>query len=93
MPQYIPFEPGTRVKCAYRKNDGTGYEHVGTVLAVNDPRVWTGSIAFGDRTPTQEEVDGHVAWCHSQNLLADAKQPVKWDFGKIYWDHQLYAAD
>lgn len=34
--------------------------HRGIVLAPNDPRAWTGTLAFHS-TPTQAEVDAHLA--------------------------------
>lgn len=62
---------------------------VGTVLRQDDPCVWKGSIAFGNRTPTQAETTAHVAWCHAQGLLKD-EAPVLWDFGKsglkVHWE-------
>lgn len=92
MPAYIPFPPGTRVKCAYRVNDTTGFEHVGTVLAKDDPRAWAGSLAFPEASPDASAVAAHVARCEARGYLSDAKQPVLWDFGKLYWDAQLFAA-
>jgi hypothetical protein len=99
MPQYNPFPAGTRVKCHYRKDDMTGHEHVGTVMANDDPRVWSGSLAFPESDPDPEAVRAHVARCEARKQPVcgvpgpSAQQPVRWDFGKIYWDHQLYAAE
>lgn len=87
MPQYNPFPPGTRVKCAYRN------QHMGTVLAKDDPRAWAGSLAFPEASPDPQAVRAHVARCESRGDLSDATQPVAWDFGRIYWDRQLYAAE
>ena len=51
----------------------------GVTLAQNDVRAWTGTFAFMG-TPTQDEVDRHIAWCHGLNLLEKEKVPVLWDF-------------
>jgi hypothetical protein len=98
MPAYLPFPPGSRVKCAYRVNDTTHYEHVGTVLGKDDPRCWAGTIAFPESNPSQADVSAHVARCEARGDLVcgvpgpAAQQPVLWDFGRIYWDSQLRAA-
>ena len=99
MPHYNPFSAGTRVKCNYRKDDTSGYEHVGTVLAKDDPCCWAGTLAFPESDPDPVAVKAHVARCEARGDLVcgtpgpSAQQPVKWDFGKIYWDSQLYAAE
>lgn len=99
MPHYKPFEPGTRVKCAYRKNDTTGHEHMGTVLAKDDPRCWAGSLAFPEPNPDPRAVRAHVRKVLRRGDSVcgvpgpSAQQPVLWDFGRIYWDSQLYAAE
>lgn len=79
------WSPGTRVTVTYRAE----FNHVGTVLARNDPRAWTGSIAFSGRTPTQEEVDAHLAHPVVAAVFAsekDARVPIVWDFGNLYWE-------
>jgi hypothetical protein len=40
--------PGDRVKCTYRGS------HRGTLLALDDPRAWAGTIAFPDANPDPE---------------------------------------
>lgn len=75
--------PGTRVRCAYRD------AHVGTLLAIDDPRAWVGSIAFPGGEPTPELVRAHVARCRARGDLDGSRLPVAWDFGKVYWDRQL----
>lgn len=82
--------PGDRVgagRIPYRHAHPScwGQPWAGTVLAIDDPRAWEGSIAFPDRKPKQADVTAHVAWCHKQGLLLD-KVPVLWDFGKVYWE-------
>jgi hypothetical protein len=57
----------------------------GTVLAIDDPKAWAGSIAFPTRRPRQADVTAHVRQCQEQGLLGD-KIPVLWDFGKVYWE-------
>jgi hypothetical protein len=99
MPQYIPFPAGSRVKCNYRVNDTTKHEHVGTVLAKDDPRAWAGTLAFPESDPDPAAVKAHVEKCERRREDVcgvpgpSAQQPVKWDFGRIYWDSQLYAAE
>jgi hypothetical protein len=57
----------------------------GVVLAVDDPRAWTDTLAFPGRTPTQEEVSAHVA-----RFTFTGRTPVLWDFGphglKAHWE-------
>lgn len=84
MPSYKRFPAGTRVKCAYRES----YE--GTVLAHDDPQAWAGSLAFPEQSPDRAAVKAHVARCEARGDLSDARQPVAWDFGRVYWDSQLY---
>lgn len=86
MPHYNRFPAGTRVRCAYRD------AHEGTVLAHDDPRAWAGSIAFPGSSPDPAEVTAHVAKCEARGDLRDARQPVAWDFGRVYWDAQLFDA-
>ena len=78
--------PGTRVRCTYRNDPG--FQHVGTLLADDDPKGWTGSLAFPNGEPTAEEVRAHIARYRAQcpDLAAhDATRAVvAWDFGKVY---------
>lgn len=71
---------GDRVKCSYRA------EHIGTIIATNDTRIWSNTLAFPQRTPLQAEVDEHIALCESKGLNFENETPVAWDFGKFYWD-------
>ena len=73
---------GQSVTCEYRG------AHVGIVLAVDDPRVWSGSVAFPEMAlPEAIAVVAHVAWCRRQGLLRDSV-PVLWGFGSILWDRR-----
>lgn len=74
---------GTRVRCGYRG------DHVGTVLAPDDPRAWAGSLAFPGPEPAPDKVRAHVRRCRAAGQLEDDRAPVLWDFGGIYWDNQL----
>ncbi len=67
--------------------DGWGRPWSGVVLAVDDPRAWKGTIAFGhvEGLPAQEAVTKHVAWCESEGLMGESV-PVAWEFGKVYWE-------
>jgi hypothetical protein len=77
---------GARVTCRYREG------HQGVLLAAHDPRAWQGSLAFpGNDLPDVETVKAHVAKCTASGLLDD-KQPVLWDFGKVYWDRYISEA-
>lgn len=82
------FEPGTRVRCAYRM------AHEGTVLDPCDPDVWCGSVAFSSTypaAPARAAVEAHVARLVAGGSRILEKVPVRWDFGVIYWDSQLEA--
>jgi hypothetical protein len=94
--------PGTRVKCTYRC--GNGFDHVGTLLADDDPRGWVGSLAFPEGTPTVEQVREHIASYQARDpRLIDydsTRATVAWDFGKVYresaeslWALPPYAVD
>ena len=86
-------EIGTTVSAAHRwpfqaaHPDCWGRPWKGTVLALDDPRAWTGSLAFRG-TPTQEETSAHVADCKERGLLSNTI-PVLWNFGtseEIQWE-------
>lgn len=70
----------------------------GVVLAKDDPRAWTGTLAFRS-TPTREQVQAHIAGLGPDGLKSVT--PVLWDFGphglKVYWEKtdslRPYAAD
>jgi len=80
------FLPGMRVTVTYRAE----HNHAGTLLAVNDPRAWAETMAFTGRTPTQAEVDEHLAGKMVAGVFAsestDPRVPIEWDFGKVYWE-------
>lgn len=65
----------------------------GVMLAQNDVRAWTNTLAFYG-TPTQDQVDAHIVWCHGLNLLGPECVPVLWDFKsqigepyqKVHWE-------
>lgn len=67
----------------------------GRVLAINDPRAWERTVAFGPRLPTQDEVDEHIrrvrAVFPSPSVPGDGDPfagtvPVLWEFGEVRWD-------
>ena len=58
--------------------------HLGEVLAVNDPMAWANTLAFSGRTPSQEEVDRHLAKLAERNITIE-DTPVKYPFG-VMWD-------
>lgn len=74
---------GQRVTCRYRES------HVGTLLAMNDPQAWAGSLAFPEASPDPIAVREHVLKHASELGGPHPKQPVLWDFGKVYWDADL----
>jgi hypothetical protein len=89
-------KPGTRVRCTYRNDPG--FQHVGTLLADDDPRGWVGSLAFPVGTPTVEQVREHIAHYQQDPRLAaydKTRATVAWDFGKIYREsaESLFEAD
>lgn len=84
-------KPGDRVGAgrwpnSYHHPDTWNQPHQGTLLALDDPRAWAGTLAFSSETPDAAAVRTHVAWCRSQGLLSD-RQPVLWDFGRAYWEN------
>jgi hypothetical protein len=81
------FAPGARVTCSYRRNDATGVVHAGTVLAIDDPRAWAGTLAFfGPEFPDARKVRAHVERCIAEFQDFCDKVPVFWSFGTIYWE-------
>lgn len=73
------FNVGDRVTCDYR---GTWR---GTVIPINDVRIWSNTLAFNG-IPTQEEVNKHIQSCIIMGLSFEDETPVEWEFGKFYWD-------
>lgn len=87
-PLHQPLKVGTLVTTAYRE-----YKFDGTVLAVDDPRAWSCTLAFPYRIPTQKEATAQARYAqtipsseHSESV------PVLWNFSasgyqdKIYWE-------
>lgn len=70
---------GTKVNCDYRG------ELVGTVIARNDVRIWSNTLAFHG-TPTQEQVDKHIAWCLDNGLSFDHETAIDWGDNCYRWD-------
>lgn len=67
-----------------------GHGWTGEVIAYNDPRLWANTLQFPDRTPTQAEVDAHLAHYaevvrqsppHVQRALREERVPVLWEYG------------
>jgi hypothetical protein len=67
-----------------------GHGWTGEVIAYNDPRLWANTLQFPDRTPTQAEVDAHIAHyaevvrhapAHAQRSLREERVPVLWEYG------------
>lgn len=50
----------------------------GTLLALDDPRAWAGTIAFPEAQPTRAAVRRHLAKSEPSERV-----PVLWDFGAI----------
>jgi hypothetical protein len=69
-------KPGTRVVCSYRGN------HVGKILAVDDPRAWAHTGAFPHDKPDRRAVKEHVL---RHPTVALKSIPVLWPFG-VMWD-------
>lgn len=69
--------------------DCWGKPHAGIVLSPRDPRAWQGTMAFGDRLPSHEEVDAHVDWIEANVPDRRPTLPVEWDFDgrkEVYWE-------
>jgi hypothetical protein len=60
------------------------------VLSEYDPRAWEGTLAFGARCPSREEVRAHVDKCKARGWWSGSI-PVQWFFGagkeRIWWEH------
>lgn len=75
--------PGVRVGCAYRD----GFGHVGTVLSLDDPAAWRGTLAFSGVDPLlPDTVSAHVHKCLRTIPGFSRKVPVAWSFGRVYWE-------
>lgn len=61
--------------------------HLGEVLAVNDPRAWANTLAFSGGTPSQEQVDYHLANLAERGITIK-DTPVKYPFG-VMWDTEV----
>ena len=96
-PNFPP--PGSEVGCEYRwpfkssHPDCWGKPHKGIVLALDDIRAWTGSLAFPRNPPTQEECTAHVQSCLDRGLLLN-NVPVLWQSTVdpeqfMQWDSKL----
>ena len=70
------FKPGQRVTCRYRG------EHVGKVLALDDPRAWANSIAFPQDRPNRRAVKEHLL---RHPTVGVKSIPVLYKFG-VQWD-------
>lgn len=60
---------------------------MGTVLAVNDPESWANTLAFSGRTPSQGEVDEHLAKLKAEGVEV-SDTPVRWAFG-VMWETEV----
>lgn len=56
----------------------------GTVLKVNDPRAWGGTGAFPN-TPSQEQVDAHLANLQRKGVYLTRTVPVLVG-GRVSWE-------
>lgn len=79
------FPLGKKVYQADRVNLDTGRPWTGYVMAINDPLVWTNTLAFYG-TPTQEEVDAHLVYCRTFSTTFETDVPVQFEFGRILWE-------
>lgn len=70
--------------CAHHDCWGTPWK--GEVLALNDIRAWTNTLAFHG-APTQEDVDAHVFRLLDRGYL-NKSVPVLWNFDEpnVYWE-------
>jgi len=81
----LPYDVGTEVSTEYRWPYDHGHPDCwqppwkGIVLAPNDLRAWTGTLAFPSRTPTTEDVDRHLANLAERDIPLTGL-PVLYDF-------------
>lgn len=78
--------PETVVGCTYREGP---WNHTGVVLALDDVRAWTGTLAFfgpDGYVPPAEQVTAHVEECLRTVPGFARKVPVLWSFGRVYWE-------
>lgn len=90
--------PGTEVGCHYRwpyhanHPDCWQPPHKGIVLALDDPRAWSETLAFPRMNPTQEECTAHVQNALERGLIKDSV-PVLWNWidgtQGVQWDSNL----
>jgi hypothetical protein len=84
----VPPSVGATVTATYRANVeyfGGDKSWLGRVLPNNSPLAWTGTLAFHN-TPTQAEVDAHIAQCRAMGLDMDDKTAVLWEYGTVDWE-------
>jgi len=72
------FKPGQRVTCSYRG------EHVGKVLALDDPRAWANTLAFPEDRPDRRSVKEHLL---RHPTVGVTSVPVLYKFG-VQWDRR-----
>lgn len=68
--------PGMKVTCDYREG------HVGTVLAIDDPKAWAGTHMSPGGKPTRSQVEIHLA---KHPTVGRTTVPVSYRFG-VMWD-------
>lgn len=89
--------PGAFVGCDYRWPFDHGHPdnwvrpHEGTILWLDDPRAWAGSLAFPSDSPEQSLVTQHVQRCLDRGLLNDGRVPVL--YKSTIDDHQFVRWD
>jgi hypothetical protein len=68
--------------------DCWGVPHVGTVLALDDPEAWIGTLAFQTaEEATPAAVTAHVQRCLAEGLLT-THVPVRWEFGHVWFERR-----
>lgn len=68
--------PGTKVRCSYRG------DHVGRVLAIDDPKAWAGTAAFPMVNPKRAAIKAHIL---KHPTVATRTIPVLYNVG-MFWD-------
>lgn len=58
----------------------------GTVLAVDDPTAWAGTLAFPSESPDPEAVKAWVQTCRERGYGIDDKIPVLWEGNFVHWE-------
>ena len=90
VPQIAPKKApcvGSTVIATYgRKSPDRASEWTGIVLPSDSPEAWRGSLAFGEDETSAERIRAHIASCEARGIPMTDRVPVRWEFGRVYWE-------